>query len=96
MKLDEIPDRQLVSEIIAQLIKKYKGLAKTDSGVVMLATIEAAAYVAASETKMRVKNEGLTETEVAQRLDLYADVFKGRLVWEMKPKNKPIKSIIYK
>ena len=80
---DDFPTTAFVAEVVNYLEERFKVLPNGNVSLFALATIEAAAWIAAKEIKFHTDVHKLDRLEGMQRVSRYKGVFDVRIGYEM-------------
>lgn len=84
MEPNDACHRHLVAEIVEHLLEKFKRLPVGNRELIVLSTIEAAAWITAMETRAHVKKTGCDAVETDARTKMYIDLYASILDNEMR------------
>ncbi len=83
MAQDENKHAPLVQEVVETLLSKFEKLPKTDRQVVVIASIEAIAWIAAMESRSFCKKNDLNSEAAMDRIEEYALLFAHNATHEL-------------
>jgi hypothetical protein len=73
----------LVQEVVDTLLSKFEKLPHTDRQVVIIASIEAIAWIAAMESASHCKKKGLNSEHAMERIEDYAVLFANNAIRDL-------------